>query len=103
MGSYAQEPGRARSTVHGDLDLWEWDGTLERIHHALHVQCRERGVSRSESAWAGRDASPTAAILDSQSVKSTEKGGPASTRLATTAARRSKARSVMSWSTRRAC
>ena len=84
----------ARSTVHGYLDLWEWDGTLERIHHALYVQCREQ---------AGRDASPTAAILDSQSVKSAEKGGPASTRLASTRARRSKARSVMSWSTRRAC
>ncbi len=64
-----------RSTVHDYLDLWEWDGTLERIHHALYVQCRELGVSRSESAWAGRDASPSAAIVDSQSVKSTEKGG----------------------------
>lgn len=84
----------ARSTVHGYLDLWEWDGTLERIHHALYVQCREQ---------AGRDASPTAAILDSQSVKSAEKGGSASTRLATMRARRSKARSVTSWSTRRAC
>ena len=84
----------ARSTVHGYLDLWEWDGTLERIHHALYVQCREQ---------AGCDASPTAAILDSQSVKSAEKGGPASTRLASMAARRSKARSVMSSSTRRAC
>ena len=83
-----------RSTVHGYLDLWEWDGTLERIHHALYVQCRE---------LVGRDASPTAAILDSQSVKSAEKGGPASTRLASMAARRSKARSVMSWLIPRAC
>ena len=24
-----------KSTVHGYLDLWNWDGTLERIHHAL--------------------------------------------------------------------
>ena len=84
----------ARSTVHGYLDLWEWDGTLERIHHALYVHCREQ---------AGRDASPTAAIIDSQSVKSAEKGGPALIRLATMAARRSRARSVMSWSTRKAC
>ena len=83
-----------RSTVHGYLDLWEWDGTLERIHHALYVQCRE---------LAGRDASPTAAILDNQSVKSAEKGGAASTRLASMRARKSKARSVISSSTRRAC
>ena len=33
--------------------LWEWDGTLERIHHALYVATRERE---------GREASPTAAI-----------------------------------------
>jgi len=42
------------------------DGTLERIHHALYEQCREREQ---------REASPTAAIIDSQSVKSAEKGG----------------------------
>ena len=30
-----------RSTVHDYLDLWAWDGTLDRIHHALYVQCRE--------------------------------------------------------------
>ena len=77
-----------RSTVHDYLDLWEWDGTLERIHHALYVRCREQ---------TGRDASPSAAIIDSQSVKSTEKGGPASTHLALTPARRSRARSATSW------
>ena len=60
-----------RSTVHGYLDLWNWDGTLERIHHTLYVKCREQ---------AGREASPTAAIIDSQSVKSAEKGGAASSR-----------------------
>ena len=59
-----------RSTVHGYLDLWSWDGTLDRIHHALYVKCRERSE---------REASPTAAIIDSQSVKSAEKGGVAST------------------------
>jgi transposase len=83
-----------RSTVHGYLRLWEWDGTLARLHHALYVQAREQ---------AGREASPTAAILDSQSVKSAEKGGRASTRRATTRARRSRARSATSWSTRSAC
>src|SRR6476646_4947905 len=30
-----------RSTVHDYFDLWAWDGTLNRIHHALYVQCRE--------------------------------------------------------------
>ena len=55
-----------KSTVHDYFDLWTYDGTLERIHHALYQQCREQ---------AQREASPTAAIIDSQSVKSAEKGG----------------------------
>ena len=46
--------------------LWEWDGTLERIHHALYVATREHE---------GREASPTAAIIDSQSAKAAQKGG----------------------------
>lgn len=78
----------ARSTLHDYLGRWEWDGTLARIHHALYVQCREQ---------AGRDASPTTAVIDSQSVKSAEKGGPALTRLALTRARKLRARSAMSW------
>ena len=32
-----------KSTVHDYLELWNWDGTLERIHHALYVAVRERG------------------------------------------------------------
>ena len=55
-----------RSTVHGYFDLWTWDGTIEHIHHELYVRCREQ---------AERQASPTAAIIGSQSVKSAEKGG----------------------------
>ena len=55
-----------RSTVHDYLGLWNWDGTLDRIHHALYLKCREK---------AAREASPTACIIDSQSVKSAEKGG----------------------------
>jgi len=82
-----------RSTVYEYFDLWSWDGTLDRIHDALYVKCREA---------ASREASPTAAIIDSQSVKSAEKGGLRSTRRATTPARRSRARSGMSWSIRRA-
>jgi transposase len=39
---------------------------LKRVHHTLYVKCREQ---------ASREASPTAAIIDAQSVKSAEKGG----------------------------
>jgi transposase len=86
----------ARSTVWDYFRRWDDDGTLERLHHALYVQCRELGVSRSEIAWAGRDASPSAAIIDSQSVKSAEKGGGPSTRRGMMRARRSAARSATS-------
>ena len=84
----------ARSTVNDYVRRWDDDGTLNRIHHALYVQCREQ---------AGREASPSAAIIDSQSVKGAEKGGARSTRRAMTRARRSGARSATSSSTRRAC
>jgi transposase len=52
-----------RSTVNGYFCLWGWDGTLEKMHHALYVKCRD---------LAEREASPTACIVDSQSVKSEE-------------------------------
>lgn len=81
-----------RSTVHDYFDRWTWDGTLERIHHALYAKCREQAL---------REASPTAAVIDSQSVKSAEKGGPRLIRPAMTPARRSRARSATSWSTPR--
>src|SRR5439155_6584538 len=45
-----------KSTAHSYFMLWDWDGTLERIHHALYLETRERE---------GREASPTAAIIDS--------------------------------------
>ncbi len=64
-----------RSTLFDYFDLWTWNGTLDRIHHALYVKCREA---------MGREASPTACVIDSQSVKSAEKGGVASIRTATT-------------------
>jgi transposase len=66
-----------RSTVNHYFGLWSYDGTLDRIHHTLFVKCREQ---------AEREASPTACIIDSQSVKSAEKGGPASIRPASTRA-----------------
>jgi putative transposase len=75
-----------RSTVNRYFCLWGWDGTLDRIHDALYEKCR---------AQAERDASPTAAIIDSQSVKSAEKGGPRSIRMGSTRARRSRARSAI--------
>jgi transposase len=83
-----------RSTVNDYLRRWDEDRTLDRIHHAPYVLCREQ---------AGREACPTAAIIDSQSVKGAEKGGSASTPRATIRARRSRARSGTSWSTPKAC
>jgi transposase len=83
-----------RSTVNDYFKRWDWDGTLERIHHVLYVACRE---------LAGRQASPTVGIIDSQSVKSTEKGGVRSIRRATTPGKRPRARNATSSSIRRAC
>lgn len=83
-----------RSTVNDYFKRWEHDGTLTRIHHVLYVKCRE---------MAEREASPTVGIIDSQSVKSAEKGGARSTRQASMRARGSKARSATSWSIPRAC
>ena len=74
-----------KSTVHHYFKLWDWDGTLERIHHALYVAVREQ---------TGRDASPSAAIIDSQSAKTAQKGGPRWTRKVTMRARRSPAESA---------
>ena len=76
-----------RSTVWEYLGLWEWDGTLSRIHHALYVETRET---------AGREASPTTAIIDSQSAKGAFKGGLRSTRPGMMRARRSLAASATS-------
>jgi len=82
-----------RSTVNYYFCRWNHDRTLDRVHHALYVQCRE---------LAGREASPTAAIIDSQSVKSAEKGG-SRTGMVTIQGRKSGARSGTSSSIRRAC
>jgi transposase len=80
-----------KSTAHFYFMLWDWDGTLERIHEALYVAVREA---------AGREASPTAAIIDSQSAKAAQKGALRSIRRASTRARRSRGASATSSSIR---
>jgi transposase len=80
-----------KSTIYDYFDLWDYDGTLERIHHALYIATREQ---------AGRAASPTVAIIDAQSAKGAQKGGPRSIPRATTRARRSRVASGIFWSTR---
>ncbi len=74
-----------RSTLFHYWAGWEADGTLRRIQAVLYGQCREQ---------ADRRPSPTAGILDSQSVKSAEKGGQKWTRRATMRANMSKGKSA---------
>lgn len=75
-----------KSTVWEYLDLWSWDGTLVTIENALREEVRVR---------AGRQPGPTVAIVDSQSVKGAEKGGPGSIHRAMTRARKSRARNAI--------
>lgn len=82
-----------KSTIYDYLDLWDWEGTLERIHYTLYLAVREQ---------AGREASPTAASIDAQSAKGAQKGGRRLIRRATTRARKSKVASGTSSSTRSA-
>ena len=65
---------------------WKADGTLDRLNDLLRGDLRQAH---------GRQRQPSAAILDSQSVRTTEKGG----RAATTPVRGSTAASGISWST----
>jgi putative transposase len=54
------------STVYSCYHRWTWNGTLDKLHAALRAQVREAH---------GKKAQPTAAMVDSQSVKTVAKGG----------------------------
>ena len=71
-------------TVYTSERQWKKDGTWKAIHDTLHENLRERD---------GRESEPSAAILDSQSVKTTEKGGLKDTMLTNT----SRGASDISW------
>jgi putative transposase len=58
------------STVYDYFRQWRLDGTWERINTALREKLR---------TTIGREAEPSAAIIDSQTVKTTEKGDLAAT------------------------
>lgn len=74
-------------TAYNYFLLWSKDGRWQSIHDALRRRVR---------AAQGREASPSAAIIDSQSTKTTAKGAKIA---ATTRERRSRAPSATSSST----
>ena len=81
------------STVYDYFDLWSWDGTLDRMHEVLYVECREGPGARP---------APPPRSSTARASKALKKGG-LTIRLDTMRARRSKARSVIFSSIRKAC
>lgn len=61
------------STVYVYYRRWRLSGAWQQAHQALHRQVRQQ---------AGKAETPTAAILDSQSVKTSQKGGHVASTLA---------------------
>lgn len=53
-------------TVYYYLRRWQREGVWERVHHMLVIADRERN---------GRDASPSAAVIDSQTVRTADQKG----------------------------
>lgn len=68
-----------RSTVYNIFRKFQRDGTWDAIWAELHMVLRERE---------GREASPSAGIIDSQSLKAAEKGAVKTTQWVTTPERR---------------
>src|SRR5215210_4366028 len=83
-----------RSTVYNILRKFQREGVWEAIWAELHVALRER---------MGRQASPSAAVLDSPSIKSAEKGAVQTIKSVTTPVRRSRGAKSTPWSTPKGC
>ena len=69
-----------KSTAHDYFIMLDRSGALRRIHEALYTAAREQ---------TGKEASPTVAIIDSQSAKAAQKGALDWTRKAMTRVKRS--------------
>jgi putative transposase len=57
-------------TVYHYFRLWRLDGTWEKLNARLREQVRSQS---------GREATPSAGVMDSQSAKTTERGDPVAT------------------------